>query len=337
MAQRSFSSQEDGAAATPSLIWKSRVRLRTSPPGAQIRFVSYGTGSDTFEKHGVRHISLGLPDDNPTNETIVLAGRLIGWLAPDIVVSHEEFSALPVAKIFSKPTVLITDWFTAPEKYSMTTLPFADRIVFLDEAGYFEEPAAAEGRVQYVGPIVREFRYSRSDGARARAELGIRMSSFVITVLPGSWSEKEAPIRDLVLDTFDTISDDSKLLIWIAGKDYEELRTHTAARPNVMIRDFDQAIDRIMVASDCAITKGTRKTHHELSSLGVPSISLHHGRNAIDQARASRFEGNEALSGDVTRDELAAAIHRARSRSFQPQKNGASASACARAILDLLT
>lgn len=47
-------------------------------PDVQIRFVSYATGADTFEAHGVPHIDLGLPERNPINETIVLAGKLIG-------------------------------------------------------------------------------------------------------------------------------------------------------------------------------------------------------------------------------------------------------------------
>ena len=76
----------------------------------QTRFVSYGTGARAFEQQGIRSIDLGLPDSNPIPETTVLSGQVIAWLRPDVVVAHEEYPALPVAKIFQLPTLAITDW-----------------------------------------------------------------------------------------------------------------------------------------------------------------------------------------------------------------------------------
>jgi len=102
---------------------------------AQVRFVSYATGADTFEAHGIAHIDLCLPERNPINETIVAAGKVIGWLNPDLVVSHEEFMGLPAAKIFSKPAILITDWFAESEGYAMSSLRLAEKIIFLDSPG----------------------------------------------------------------------------------------------------------------------------------------------------------------------------------------------------------
>jgi hypothetical protein len=104
--------------------------IQARSPETDVRFVSYATGAETFAAHGVSHIDLGLPERNPINETIVLAGKLIGGLNPDIVLAHEEFMALPAAKIFDKPTVLITDWFAESEKFAMGSLRLADRILF---------------------------------------------------------------------------------------------------------------------------------------------------------------------------------------------------------------
>src|SRR5712691_3677218 len=59
-------------------------------PDAEVRIVSYGTGCATFTDLGFPVVDLGLPDTSPIAETSVLAGRLIGWLNPDLVVSHEE-------------------------------------------------------------------------------------------------------------------------------------------------------------------------------------------------------------------------------------------------------
>ena len=100
-------------------------------PDIQVRFVSYGTGARTFAAHGIPCIDLQLPDQNSIGATTVLAGRVMAALAPDLVVAHEEFPAMPVAKIFGLPTVMITDFFTGPGMLSMESLWYADRVLFL--------------------------------------------------------------------------------------------------------------------------------------------------------------------------------------------------------------
>ncbi|MEZ5354591.1 MAG: hypothetical protein R2762_18315 [Bryobacteraceae bacterium] len=300
--------------------------------GAEIRFVSYGTGAQTLEAHGVPHIDLGLPDRNPINETIILAGRLTGWLNPDLVVAHEEFPALPAAKIFDKPTVLITDWFTDPAKYSMTTLRLADRILFLDDPGIYEEPEWVRGRVDYLGPVVRKFRYARADRERAREELHIPAEAFVVAMLPGSWREASAPAMELVLGAFDMLRDPVKRLVWLAGEDGGLIRERTAGRTDVDVRGYEPEIDRIMVAADVAVTKGTRKTLFELGSLGVASVSLDCSDNPIDRVRARRFEGNEALAADTGVAGLAAAITTARERNVPASASRDAAPQCARLL-----
>jgi predicted glycosyltransferase len=311
-------------------------QIEALSPGVQIRFVSYGTGSDTFEKHEFRDIALPLPDDNSLNETIVLAGRLIGWLDPDLVISHEEFAVLPVAKILDKPTVLVTDWFIGPEMYSTSNLGFADRIVFLDVAGHFDEPPQASGRVQYVGPLVRRFTYSCSDGARAREELGLPADSFVVAVLPGSWREAQTPIATLVLDAFDAIPRKPKHLLWMAAKDSAVIARMTGERKDILVKDYDPMVDRVIVASDVAITKTNRQTHHEICSLGVPSLSISFGVNPIDDARTGGFTNNRALSRDVTAADLCTAVLQASDMQCSiPDEYNVDGVLCARVILDL--
>jgi UDP:flavonoid glycosyltransferase YjiC (YdhE family) len=299
----------------------------------EIRFVSYGTGARTFEAHGIPHIDLGLPDRNPINETIVLAAKLIGWLDPDLVVAHEEFMALPAAKIFDKPTVLITDWFVDPEKYSMTTLRFADRILFLDEPGIYEEPEWVRGRVEYLGPLIRKFRYSGADRGRAREELDINAGTFVIVVLPGSWREAESPILDLVVAAFDLLPDASKRLIWMASDDRDLIREKVGARADIDVRGYEPEIDRILIASDVAITKGTRRTLFELASLGIPSVSLVCIENPIDKARVGHFSNNEALREEADGADLLVAIGRAKLRRKEPLPPLVTTRACAERLL----
>jgi lipid A disaccharide synthetase len=175
----------------------------------------------------------------------------------------------------------------------MQCLPYADDIIFIDKQGIFDEPAALNGRVRYVGPIVRKFQYTRFDRERARYELGLPGDSTIVLVLPGQWfSEEKAPIFDLVMSAYRSIQLETKYLVWFAGEDYETLLERVRPTADVNIQKCDWQIDRWMVACDIAITKSTRKTAIELESLGMPSISLSYGLNVIDDMRVSRILTN---------------------------------------------
>lgn len=310
--------------------------LETVLLGVQIRFVSYGTGSETLADLGLRHVDLGFPDRNPYNETLVAAARLIGWLNPDLVVAHEEFPALPAAKIFDKPAILLTDWFAGADSFTMSTLAFADRIVFLDDAGHFAEPPEAVGRVVYAGPIVRRFRYCRKDRPRARAELQVGEDSFVVAVLPGSWREEDHPLVERVLGAFDRLPMRSKHLVWMAGADASRIEAATANQDDVLVKGFDPEIDRVMVAADVAVTNATRKTLHELEALGIPSVSIGGCGNPSDDRRSRGFTGNFVLERESTAAELAAAVLDAARREVAPKGQGDGAHRCARIIVEEL-
>ena len=260
-----------------------------------VRFVSYATGSDTLTEFGHTVIDLDLPEANPVIETLVRAARVIGWLSPHLVVAHEEFTALPAAKIFGLPALFITDWFVEPEKFSMKLLHYADEVIFTDEPGTFDEPAYLDGKVHYVGPVMRPFSYGRKDRCKARDELDLPQEASVISVLPGAWTEQRTPISDLVLPAFESLEAPSKFLIWLAGADCDLLREKTRNTSGIIVKEKDWQIDRLMVASDVAITKANRKTAMELAALGIPSISLSYGLNPTDDARVELIATNTAL------------------------------------------
>ena len=266
-------------------------------PGIQVRFVSYGTGALTFAAHGIPCIDLQLPDQNSIAATTVLAGRLIAAMAPDIVVAHEEFSAMPVAKIFGLPTVMITDFFTAPGMLSMESLWYADRVLFLARRGLHVEPPSVRGKVKYLGPALRAFTYRRRDRRRARAELGLAAHATVLTVLPGSWTEAMAPAYDAVVSAFDRLRQPDKHLVWLAGADEYLLKQRVSAhRRDLTILGTDWQIDRLMVASDLVITKANRMTVIELASLGIRTLSLSYGLNPVDEQCVAGLEGNETIA-----------------------------------------
>ena len=297
--------------AVPDIeIAKELLRLR---PNVEFRFVSYATGAETLAEFGMPLIDIGLPEENSLLDTIVIATRIMGWLQPDLVVAHEEFGALPAAGVFQKPTIFLTDWFVDGDRITMAALRYADEILFLDEKGWFEEPSQAKGKVTYVGQILRHFEYSLADRTRARGELGLAAEAFVVAVLPGGYAnEEKAPIADLVLRSFDLLDRPSKRLVWVAGSDAAALRTRTASRNDICVIERDWQIDRLMVASDVAITKANRKTVIELESLGIPSVALSAELNPIDDARARSSGGvTFRLIAETDAERLVADLNRA--------------------------
>lgn len=275
-----------------------------------LRMVSYASGAKAIANAGLPLIELELPELNPITLTTVLAAKLIGWLRPTLVIAHEEFPAMPAAKIFDVPAVFLTDWFLEPDTYPMHALQFADAVYFLDDHGIYEEPPFLKGRVEYLGRLQRAFAYTRQDRPKAREELGIVADALVVAVLPGRFNtEAHAPIADLVLQAFDQLSVPTKHLLWVAGDDAPTLRARTANRPDITILDFEPQIDRVMVAADVAITKANRKTVLELESFGIPQIALAFGLNPIDEKRAKHVSGltllaapqrnSETLSADI--------------------------------------
>jgi UDP-N-acetylglucosamine:LPS N-acetylglucosamine transferase len=284
-------------------------------PDADLRFVSYGLGGETLSAAGFSLIDVGLPDISPIAEMTVIAGRLIGWLRPDLVVAHEEFPVPPVAKVFDKPVVFITDYFTDPELYSMAALKFADEILFTGRAGIYAEPPWIGQKVRYVGPVLRKFAYRREDRLRARADLAISADAFVLSVFPGNWSESEAPAAELIAAAFDQLRRASKRLVWVDGRDVGSIASQLGNRQDVMVLSFYPDVDRIMCASDVVVTKSNRITAMELDHLRIPSIALSYELNLPDDQAIEALESVERLAAkDLDAQGLHDALERAAAR-----------------------
>ncbi|MDZ7637826.1 MAG: hypothetical protein U5J83_06190 [Bryobacterales bacterium] len=283
--------------------------LQREIPQLDVRFVSYAEGARAITDSGSPIIDLGLPAQNSYVETSVLAGRLIGWLQPDLVIAHEEFAVMPSAKIFDKPTLFLTDWFTSPDRLTMAALRLADHILFLEEDGVFEEPPLLAGKVTYCGPYFRDFQHSRSDRWKVREEFSLPPHATLLGVFPGSWKEATTPLADLLEAALPLLEARDVYILWIAGDDATMLRERFAMRPRFLVREYEERIDAWMVACDGAITKCNRKSAMELLWLGVPSLAISWGYNPIDDAWVKRHEAIDWLpSANLTPAELAPRI-----------------------------
>ena len=248
--------------------------LRELRDDFEFLFVSHATGAETFRRRGYSVLDLGLPERPSFLQTLVPVAEIIEEFRPVAVISHEGFEALPASKIFGIPAILITHWFLDAQHPSMEALDYADRVVFIEEPNLFPEPPHVKGKVDYVGPPVRDFSYTRSDRSRARSELGLSEDGLVLLVLQGSFPEKQAPIADPVIAAFDALKNPGKHLIWVADQDYAALHARLSERRDVTVKQTDWQLDRLMVASDLVITKATYNIELELMVLGVPSIAI---------------------------------------------------------------
>ncbi len=211
--------------------------LSKREPDIDIQFVSYSNGAVALREHARPVIDLKLPDQNQPWVVTVLAWRLIGHLKPDIVMSHEEFAAIPAAKFFKVPTVFITEWFSNPGDIAMQSLAYADDVIVIEESGIFEEPPCVTDKVFYAGAVLRSFSYRKEDRQRARRELGLPLGAVVVLVSPGGWStEQREPIMDLVLHGFDSIDSSNKVLVWITGDSYLAIAERCANRSDIVLK-----------------------------------------------------------------------------------------------------
>ena len=131
------------------------AELARLAPELTVRFASYATGLETLVEAGHAAVDLQLPDDAPYLELLVRAARVIAAEQPDLVVSHEEFAALPAARTFGLPSVFVVDFFPSRDVW-LESLRYADDILFIERRGIFAEPAELRGRVRYLGPVVRQ-------------------------------------------------------------------------------------------------------------------------------------------------------------------------------------
>jgi hypothetical protein len=100
---------------------------------------------------------------------------------------------------------------------------------------------------------------------------------------------------DLLLPAIQALPRARKLLCWVAGDDLEFLSDRTKGMQNVIVLKKAWPIEQPMVASDLVVTKGNRITIMEASALGLPSISLSHGLNPVEDFIVPRIKSNLPL------------------------------------------
>jgi hypothetical protein len=286
-------------------------RLRCDP-SITVDFASYGTGFRTLAAHGEAAHDLAMPDENPFVDSVVRTTRLARELSPDLILAHEEFAAMLGAETCGIPALFLTDWFLDPHHLWTQCLKYAREILFIDDPGKFTEPPFLFGRVFYTGALVRPLQYRKSDRNQARRELGLDPESVVVSCMPGTTHEQLSPILANLVAAFDLLPFRSKNLVWVDEINHAAARRYFGNRKDIISRKVDWALDRIMVASDVVLNKGTRNILRELQFLSIPSVSVSHGKNWPDDVLANRIPTNSPLrASEITPEFLSEALQKA--------------------------
>jgi UDP-N-acetylglucosamine:LPS N-acetylglucosamine transferase len=274
-------------------------------PDIVIKFVSYSTGANTFRGSNRDVIDLNLPEQNSFIATLLAAQEIIKYQAPDLVVAHEEFAALPAAASCGTPSAFIAAWLPQSGTISADALRYAQSIIVIDDPGIFPTPPAVRVKPIYTGPFQRKMAFTAIDRNRLRKNLLWEEDEFCIVVAPGgASSEQQAPIVDLIIAAFHRISFRKKRLVWLASNEYDLIFSKLSGVAGVDIVKFIHPVERLLSASDIIITKGTRGITLDARSVGIPSISLSSGRNPIDDTLVPRIHSNlslvaAAVDGDI--------------------------------------
>lgn len=261
-----------------------------------ILVASYDKGYNYFLKNGFRPYNLGLKqNDELTLKAGLRIWSLIRKFSPDLVISDEVFIALHITKGLKIPSILITHWFFETYNKKHPIIPAvkkANLVIFVDTPQFHNIPFDYNVHLTFVGPVIREFEYTLKDKKRARKELGINFDDKVILVTTGGRHKERNLLLEVSVAAFKELRYDNLKLILLTGELYEEYRNRYADEDSIIVKDFDWKMDRLMVASDLVICKGTFSTTWELAYLGVPSIAIADINNPIDQIHVNRMDKN---------------------------------------------
>lgn len=282
--------------------------LENMAPGINIQFVSYAVGAQTFRDARRSVVDLHLPVKNSFPETLVRVSREISMRKPRLVVAQEEFAALTASRLQGIQSVFTTHWFPRQDHPFARSLFHADGLICMEREGAYPKFDGLPYEVRYTGPIVKRMNVTQSCRSIIRSEYRIEDDETMVLVIPGSTGEVEEPSIALISAAFRTLKNKRAKLFWIDSN--QELTHKWSLREpflNVIPRISDP--ERLMLACDVAITKGTYNTTKELEWLGVPQIALSWERNPVDDHFSKTTRGCIWISArQSSSDELAKAI-----------------------------
>jgi UDP-N-acetylglucosamine:LPS N-acetylglucosamine transferase len=266
-----------------------------------LKVFSYEQGYTYFKKNDfeVGNLDLRLREEF-SQKALFKIKSCIDRLKPDFIVADEVFLVLPLAENLGIPSILVTNWFFEAINNKHPLIPVvkkANHIILADKRDFHKIPPNFDIPVSFVGPIIKEFNYEFKDKGKAKKELGINKEDRVILVTPGGRPTERNELLEVSIEVFKELTDKNLKLILLAGELYKEYLERFKNEDKIIVKDFDWEMDRLMVASDIVICKGTFSITWELVYLGVPSISIPDFNNPVDQLHIKKLSEHNATVG----------------------------------------
>jgi len=266
-----------------------------------LKVVSHEQGYTYFKKNGfeVENLDLKLREEF-SQKALFRIQSYIDKFKPNFIIADEVFIALPLAKKFNIPSILITNWFFESFSRRHPFIPIvqkADSIIFADSPKLHTVPLGFSVPVTFVGPIIREFEYTREDKEKVRKELGLGEEGKVILVIAGGRCKEREKLLKLSAKVFERLNRSDLKMLLLTGELYSEYSKRFEKENRIIVKDYDWEMDRLMTASDIVICKGTFSTTWELVYLGVPSISIPDIDNPVDQLHVKKLNKYNATIG----------------------------------------
>lgn len=258
----------------------AKMLKKISKDKLKLKFVSYATGYKCLVKYRYHPIDLSLPEMGKKRMAQKRIKFLIDKEKPDLIVSDEELIVLPLAKERKIPSILITNWLPQIEKMSKREYSFytnlfllSEMIIFPDREDSFEVPNELKKLVKFVNPIIFPSHFSLKDRKSIRKELKIDNNEKFILATAGGTHPIDRIFFKCILKAFQKLNLKGKLYL-LSGVFKKEFLKYQLQNEKIIVKDFVNQIEKIMIASDLVITRGGHTTLWELASLGIPSISI---------------------------------------------------------------
>jgi hypothetical protein len=243
----------------------------------EIKFVSYGDGYRTISAKGFSCINTGLPSKDNDHDRLIKIGLAIKDEKADLIISDEDLLALPLAKIFGIPSLLIANWFP-PSSGHPTMGYFTDPevIIFPDIEGTLVAPSMIKDSVHFTGPILPPVESSIEERGKYKDELGIPGSfGKLILVLGRDMEEKDVWFFRCCIKAFKSLGLDARMIV-VAGGLKEELEQEIKDDERILIREYIYHPEKYILSSDIVVHRGGYFTLWKLARFGIPSICIPH-------------------------------------------------------------
>ncbi|MCD6505128.1 hypothetical protein J7M22_00755, partial [Candidatus Poribacteria bacterium] len=239
----------------------------------ELKFISYASGAEFLKDKPFPLTDLNLPAIGKDGERIFKITEVIGSESPDLIVTDEELHALPIARGFNIPSVLITNWFQADDPEVSALFELADMIIVPDYKEGFHMTLTAKDRILWTGPIwTKETEPTEENRRRARQELDIPPSVKLILLMHGAGDVMDIPFLERAAKAYQLLEIPSRLMIF-AGK-FHEMFKHLEERGNIQVMGYTERLDPYILAADLAITRGGHTSLWELAMAGIPAIAI---------------------------------------------------------------